>query len=150
MLGHLAHCADCREIVSLAGSPLVEPVPEPARKRGLWEMPLFHWGAVAATTIVVVAAVSIGVRERRSAMTAEMSGASAAASAGCVATGERGEGGFRIPKEQVQVQPEKKIEDKVVSPAAAAVATRRAKHLQEECATNGRLPRSTKRKRRWE
>lgn len=132
VLGHLADCADCREIVSLAGSPLVEPVPEPARKRGLWEMPLFHWGAVAATTIVVVAAVSIGVREHRSAMTAEMSETPPPQAR--VASRQENEvkAALASPKEQVQVQPEKKIEDKVVSPAAAPVATRRAKHLQEE------------------
>ena len=66
VLGHLAVCATCRDLVALAGSPLVEPVPEPLRQRASWEMSLFHWGAVAATTVVVVAAVSLGVHERRS------------------------------------------------------------------------------------
>lgn len=63
VLAHLAVCASCREVIALAGSPLVEPVPEPARKRGLWEIPLFHWGAAAATTVVVVAAVLLSVRQ---------------------------------------------------------------------------------------
>jgi len=65
VLGHLAACPTCREVLSLAGSPLVEPVPEPARKRGIWEMPLFHWGTVAATAAVVVVAVSIGMLQPR-------------------------------------------------------------------------------------
>lgn len=64
VLAHLASCADCREVVAVAGSPLVEPVPEPVRKRAFWEIPVFRWGAVAATTVVVVAAVSLGVHER--------------------------------------------------------------------------------------
>jgi hypothetical protein len=64
VLGHLAACANCREVVALAGAPLVEPVPEPTRKRGMWEMPLFRWGTIAATTIVVVGAVSVGIYDR--------------------------------------------------------------------------------------
>lgn len=63
VLVHLAACVACREVVALAGSPLVEPVPEPVRKRGLWEMPLFRWGAVAATTVVVVAAVMLSMHQ---------------------------------------------------------------------------------------
>jgi hypothetical protein len=63
VLAHLAVCGQCRDVVALAGSPLVEPVPEPARRRGIWEMPLFHWGAVAATVAVVVAAVSLGTHQ---------------------------------------------------------------------------------------
>src|ERR1700758_4293891 len=65
VLGHLATCATCREVVAVAGSQLVEPVPEPVRKRALWEMPLFHWGAVAATAVVVVAAVSLGTFDHK-------------------------------------------------------------------------------------
>ncbi len=64
VLSHLAVCSHCRDAVALAGSQLVEPVPEPARKRGIWEMPLFHWGAVAATAVVVVFAVSLGLRQK--------------------------------------------------------------------------------------
>ena len=63
LLAHFAVCAACREVVALAGSPLVEPIPEPTRKRGLWEMPMFRWGAVAATAVVVVAAVMLSVRQ---------------------------------------------------------------------------------------
>lgn len=132
VLGHLSGCADCREVVALAGSPLVEPVPEPARKRGLWEMPLFHWGAVAATTVVVVAAVSIGVREHRSAMTAEMTETPPQRTQTSSRQADEVNAALASPKEQVQPQPEKKIEAKGMSPAAAPVVTRRAKHLQEE------------------
>ena len=63
VLAHLAACPTCRDVVVLAGSQLVEPVPEPLRQRGLWETPLFHWGAAAATAIVVVFAIAVGVRD---------------------------------------------------------------------------------------
>jgi hypothetical protein len=64
VLGHVAACAECRDVVALAGSALVEPIPEPVRKRGMWEIPLFRWGAVAATTVVVIGAVSLGIYDR--------------------------------------------------------------------------------------
>jgi hypothetical protein len=63
VLAHLSVCQTCRDVVVLAGSQLVEPVSAPMRQRGLWEMPLFHWGAAAATAIVVVFAIAIGLRD---------------------------------------------------------------------------------------
>lgn len=65
VLAHLAVCGTCRDVVALAGSQLVEPVPEELRKRGLWEVPLFHWGAAAATAIIVVFAIALGLRDYR-------------------------------------------------------------------------------------
>jgi hypothetical protein len=67
VLGHLAACASCRDVLALSGAPLMEaePVPEPLRRRAFWEMPLFRWGAMAATAVVVVGAVTIGVYDHQ-------------------------------------------------------------------------------------
>lgn len=136
VLGHLATCANCREVVALAGSPLVEPVPEPVRKRGLWEMPLFRWGAVAATTVVVVAAVSLGVRERKTApaaraiMEERLPQAAESVEADKVAS----EPQVASPKAKA-VHPtlDQRLSSSVNSPAKGEVAgTRRAPHLQEQ------------------
>jgi hypothetical protein len=66
VLAHLAVCANCREIVSLAaearpeGAPLVKPV------RGGFRWATFQWAAVAASVaIVTVAVLVVGPRETR-------------------------------------------------------------------------------------
>ena len=130
VLSHLAGCASCREIVALAGSPLVEPVSEPARKRGLWEMPLFHWGAVAATTVVVVAAVSLGVREYRN-ETPQMAALHK----------EQAPVAMEQPEDKVVAEPKAKAQPandlEASTPAAAPaenapLAPRRSLHVQQE------------------
>lgn len=66
VVSHLAVCTNCREIVSLTTLPLVQPVPEPVRRRGVWEWSAFHWGAVAAAAAVVAIAVFLGAPAKHS------------------------------------------------------------------------------------
>ena len=118
VLAHLATCSDCRDTVALAGSQLVEPVPEPARKRGIWEMPLFHWGAVAATAVVVVFAVSLGLNRK-------------------VAPPQSSKAVFneQLPASQadkVLAEPQNKPDANLDRQAAPATTTKRAVHLQEQ------------------
>src|SRR3954451_15425541 len=63
VLSHVSKCADCREVLALANLPMVEAVPEPVRKRGIWEWSAFHWGAAAATAVVVTVAVFLGTHD---------------------------------------------------------------------------------------
>jgi hypothetical protein len=61
MLEHLARCADCREVVSLA-IPELEPAhAAPARPaKSPWlRWPVLRWGALAACVVVVGAAVTL-------------------------------------------------------------------------------------------
>jgi len=61
MLEHLAQCADCREVVSLA-IPELEPAhAAPARPaKSPWlRWPVLRWGALAACVVVVGAAVTL-------------------------------------------------------------------------------------------
>jgi hypothetical protein len=69
VLEHLAQCADCREVVSLA-TPELEPASAvsagPARAPWLpW--PVLRWGALAACVVVVGAAVTLRYQKRESA-----------------------------------------------------------------------------------
>lgn len=61
MLEHLARCADCREVVSLA-IPELEPAhaapARPAKSPSL-RWPVLRWGALAACVVVVGAAVTL-------------------------------------------------------------------------------------------
>lgn len=68
VMAHLASCATCRDVVSLAAPPLAEaatsqPVPKPA----LWNWSVLRWGAVAATAVIVAFAVTIGLNGHKSA-----------------------------------------------------------------------------------
>ncbi len=68
VLEHLAQCADCREVVSLA-MPELEPASTvsagPARAPWLpW--PVLRWGALAACVVVVGAAVTLRHQKRES------------------------------------------------------------------------------------
>ena len=130
VLGHLAVCAECRDVVALAGSPLVEPVPEPVRKRAGWEMGLFHWGAVAATAIVVVAAVSLGIHDRRASHGIEFSARKPAAQAE-VSQAQSDEKLSSAPATQ---QPQQLADAKAAATPnpAAPETTRHAVHLQQE------------------
>ena len=129
VLAHLAACGSCREVVALAGSQLVEPVPEPVRKRALWEMPLFHWGAVAATTVVVIAAVSLGVRDRRNA-----SQGSALYKEQAPAAMEQQDKVVAEPRAKTQVVPGPSEATSPAAPVAesTSLAPKRSLHLQQE------------------
>jgi len=56
--GHLADCADCRELLALAFGTLESPVSAaaPAQPRRRWS-PLWNWAASAAAVCIVVSAV---------------------------------------------------------------------------------------------
>lgn len=118
MLAHLAACASCREVVALAGSPLVEPVPEPVRKRAIWETPLFHWGAVAATLAVVIAAVSLGTREGRKSPTDAMLNETPSA--------------VQTQSDKVVAEAPAKLDQDAAAANTPATTTKRAVHLQEQ------------------
>jgi len=135
VLGHLAVCATCRDVVALAGSALVEPVPEPVRKRAIWEMPLFHWGAVAATTIVVVAAVSLGMHERRAPSTT----AAIQSELPPAAVAEKDDKVAAAPAAPIENRAKQAIAAKGVPaesaptpPVASPETTKHALHLQQE------------------
>lgn len=65
VLQHLAQCADCRTVISLA-MPEVEPTPStPAKSRTPWlTWPVLRWGALAACVVVVSAAVTLHYERR--------------------------------------------------------------------------------------
>ncbi len=67
VLAHMARCETCREIVALAVQPAVTPDAEPLRQPTFWKWPVVRWGAVAASAVIVVIAVSLGVMEKTSA-----------------------------------------------------------------------------------
>jgi hypothetical protein len=136
VLAHLSVCQTCRDVVVLAGSQLVEPVSAPMRQRGLWEMPLFHWGAAAATAIVVVFAIAIGVRDYQPAR-------KTAASATFDEVAPTPPAPAQQSADKVATEPAaKQAEGMVITngPAVAAAkesatpttTTTRAKHLQEQ------------------
>jgi hypothetical protein len=64
VLGHLAHCGDCREIVFLASPEIAgtgtvgSPTNLPSRARWI-SWPVFRWGTVAACAVIVVAAMRL-------------------------------------------------------------------------------------------
>ena len=138
VLAHLAACSTCREILALAGSQLVEPVPEPLRKRGMWEMPLFHWGAAAATAIVVIFAIAIGVREyqpaRQTAATATFNEVAPAtpALAPQSTVADKVTAHEKAKQAEGLVQPGPTSQIAQNTPAPQTTTTLRAKHLQEQ------------------
>lgn len=80
VLQHLAECADCREIISLA-MPEIEPAPSPGLERSRWlTWPVLRWGALAACVVVVSAAVTLRY-ERRQAFEPSLAEKAPAASA---------------------------------------------------------------------
>ncbi|MGH9543828.1 MAG: YCF48-related protein [Terriglobales bacterium] len=59
VLQHLAECADCRDVLSLA-MPEIESAPSPGPERSRWlSWPVLRWGALAACVVVVSAAVTL-------------------------------------------------------------------------------------------
>jgi hypothetical protein len=65
VLEHLAACADCREVVSLAMPPIEStPLPIP-QKLGWLSWPALRWSALAACVVVVSAAVMLRYEHRQ-------------------------------------------------------------------------------------
>jgi hypothetical protein len=65
VLQHLADCADCRDVVSLA-MPQVESTATPGAERSRWlSWPMLRWGALAACVVVVSAAVTLRYERRQ-------------------------------------------------------------------------------------
>jgi photosystem II stability/assembly factor-like uncharacterized protein len=65
VLQHLAVCADCRDIVSLA-MPQLESTATPGAERSRWlTWPMLRWGALAACVVVVSAAVTLRYGRRQ-------------------------------------------------------------------------------------
>ncbi|MGH9502198.1 MAG: YCF48-related protein [Terriglobales bacterium] len=59
VLQHLAECADCRDVISLA-LPEAEAAPSPRPEGSRWlTWPMLRWGALAACAVVVSAAVTL-------------------------------------------------------------------------------------------
>lgn len=63
ILAHLAVCPACREVVSLAAPPVEAPVPA-VSEPSAWKWPILRWGAVAASAVIVVIAVSLAKFQR--------------------------------------------------------------------------------------
>ena len=64
VLQHLAECADCRDVLSLA-MPGIEPARAPGPERSNWlSWPILRWGALAACIVVVSAAVTLHYERR--------------------------------------------------------------------------------------
>ncbi len=64
VLQHLADCADCRDVMSLA-MPEIVSVPSPSAERSRWlSWPTLRWGALAACVVVVTAAVTLHQRRQ--------------------------------------------------------------------------------------
>lgn len=64
VLQHLADCADCRDVLSLA-MPEIQPALTPGPERSNWlSWPVLRWGALAACVVVVSAAVTLHYERR--------------------------------------------------------------------------------------
>jgi hypothetical protein len=60
VLGHLAQCRDCREVVTLSFPEQEAPLPAAASVRPVWlAWPVLRWGALVACIVVVGAAVTL-------------------------------------------------------------------------------------------
>ncbi len=67
MLAHLAVCPACREVVALAAPAVEETLPEPVPEPSAWNWSIVRWGAVAASAVIVVIAVSLGTMQKKAA-----------------------------------------------------------------------------------
>jgi hypothetical protein len=66
VLQHLAQCADCREVVSLAMPEAGIMAPSRIQRESRWlTWPVLRWGALAACVVVVSTAVTLHYFERR-------------------------------------------------------------------------------------
>lgn len=68
LLEHLASCAECRDVVSLAMPEVAADSPLPAvARRPVWmSWPMLRWSAVAACVVILGAAVRLHYQERSS------------------------------------------------------------------------------------
>jgi photosynthesis system II assembly factor YCF48-like protein len=65
VLQHLADCADCRDVISLA-TPEIKSTASPSPKGSRWmSWPVLRWGALAACIVVVSAAVTLHYERRQ-------------------------------------------------------------------------------------
>jgi hypothetical protein len=103
VLQHLADCADCREVVSLA-TPEIKAEPLPSATTSPWlSWPILRWGALAACVVVVGAAVTLHYDRRRSVepyLAEQVPAAPAAA-----------------PENQLPQQPNQKLAAKIAPPS---------------------------------
>jgi hypothetical protein len=79
VLQHLAECADCRDVVSLA-MPEIDAAPAllPSARGSWWlSWPVLRWGALAACVVVVSAAVTLHYGRRQGVEPAERAPAAA-------------------------------------------------------------------------
>ncbi len=106
LLQHLAECADCRNVMSLA-MPEIEPARALSLERSRWlSWPVLRWGALAACIVVVSAAVTLRY-ERRPALEPPLAEKAAAASADLRLEGE------------VSKQPGQKLAANIAPPSPA-------------------------------
>jgi putative zinc finger protein len=67
VLQHLASCSSCREVLAFSSPSQPVPGAAPEARPALWRWPVLRWGAVAASAVIVVAAVSLGRLEHHKA-----------------------------------------------------------------------------------
>jgi hypothetical protein len=65
VLQHLADCADCRDVMSLALPETVSPTSSVLQKSNWLSWPVLRWGALAACVVVVSAAVTLHYQRRQ-------------------------------------------------------------------------------------
>jgi len=73
VLAHLASCAECRDVLSLATPEAAaeSPLPAVARRPAWMSWPMLRWSAVVACVVVVGAAVSLHYQKRTSVVSME-------------------------------------------------------------------------------
>jgi anti-sigma factor ChrR (cupin superfamily) len=82
VLVHLAGCPACREVVSLAVPPVPESfAPQAQPQPAFWRWPVLRWGAVAASALIVVLAVSIEHSQKKAPSMAQVTSETAPLSA---------------------------------------------------------------------
>ena len=65
VLQHLADCADCRDVMSLAMPEIATP-PSPVLQKSNWlSWPVLRWGALAACVVIVSTAVTLHYQTRQ-------------------------------------------------------------------------------------
>lgn len=66
ILGHIAHCDDCRDVVFLSNPDQAAALPAPVATPSAWlTWPVLRWGAAVAAIVVVAAAVALHQQSRR-------------------------------------------------------------------------------------
>lgn len=134
LLAHLAACASCREVVSLAMPQEAEPAEVATPAASWFRWPVLRWTAVAATVIVVGAAVSVLYQRNRPVevavpATESAPGPKTAEPAEAVNEplpdqAQRGENAKKIASAPESEQARERQSDKAKQPAATASASR--------------------------